>query len=247
MKFQRMLPCLVLALTCTAAVAGSKNPQDNTKPFLLESAKVVMKVAADGSAKDLSCDSKVEANICSMLLRAVPGWKFAPGQRAGVASEMEVTMTLSLVAVPRAGGFGVQATYAWLVPKSDLTDSNIGFESRRLNPPIYPQDAMRRGRTAIVIVELWPQPDSKFPRVGKVWFHGKPASARNEFVSATLNAVAKWEINRGSPEQLSFCVPVEYTLGGPVGPPQGAAPCESTYIQGYAPPKLITDVTKAAL
>ena len=247
MKSNPLIPALLLALCCTSAVAGTSNPKGNNGPFVLDAAKLSLTVSAEGRAKDVACDAKVEANLCSMLQRAVPGWKFTPGQRAGVASEMEINMTLSLVAVPKAGGFGVQATYAWLEPSSDVSDGNVGLDSRRLNPPVYPFDAMRRGRTGVVIVELWFQPGSEVPRVGKIWFKGQPAKPKNEFVAATLVAVSKWKIRPGTPEQLSFCVPVEYTLGGPVGNPQGSAPCVPTYADGFAPPKLLTDVTRAAL
>ena len=241
------MAALLLAAAGSVAVAGTEKAEDNTKPFLLNPAMLTLTVAADGTPKDPTCGPKVEATICPIVLRAVPKLKFTPGKRDGVATAMDINLTLGLVAVPKPGGFGVQATQAWVVTRTEMTDANISFQSRRLNPPIYPRNSLMRGKTGVVIVELWPQPDSEFLRVGKIWFQGKPTNLHNEFVTATLNAVAKWTINRGAPEQLSFCVPVEFTLGGPVTVPQPATPCEATYVEGYAPPKLLTDVAQVAL
>ena len=242
-------PLLLLAGIGVASATDRKNPAESTKPFLLNPAFVSLTIGADGTPSNASCTRDTVPEICSLLLRAVPTWKFSPGLRGGVPVAMDSALSLSLVAVPKPGGFGVQATFAWLNPRPAPTNEpNGALESRRNNPPRYPPEAMRRGKTAVVILELWRQPDSEFPRVGKIWIDGKPVDRKNDFVAATLDAVAKWKVEPGLAEQLSYCVPVEYSLGGDGrAPPKGSAPCEPTYVEGFAPPRLLTDVTTAKL
>lgn len=239
------LTLLFVAFSIGAAAAEEKLGA-NGKPIWLDPTELLMKVSADGSPMDASCAPTVAPTICPLLLRVVPDWKFSPGLRAGVATEMEVSLTLYLVAVPKPGGFGLQSIRSWTNVKSGLVGSAIDPETRRINPPRYPTDNLRKGRTGIVVMELWPQPGSDYARVGQVWFDGKPSSRRNDFVAATLDAAAKWKVNRGSAEQLSFCVPVEYTLDKKPRGGMDDTPCVATYVDGFAPPKLITDVAKAS-
>lgn len=244
-----VLPVLLLAGAGLATAADKRNPAEATKPFLLQPVPILLDIGADGTPSNARCAPGAAPETCVIVLRAVPNWKFSPGLRGGVPVPMEAALTLNMVAVPKPGGFGVQATFAWLNPRPPHTEQpNAALDSRKNNPPRYPPEAMRRGKTGTVILELWPQPDSEFPRVGKIWFQGKPADGRNEFVAATLEAVAKWKTQAAVPEQLSYCTPVEYSLAADSRPPpKSTAPCEPTYVEGFAPPKLLTDVTAAKL
>ena len=246
MKPRLLALTLLLGAFSNAAPAVQEKLGANGKPVWLDPAELLMKVSTDGSPKDVSCAPTVAMTICPLLLRVVPTWKFSPGLRAGVATEMAISLTLELVAVPKPGGFGLQSIRGWTYVKSGLVGSAVDPETRRLNPPRYPSDQLRKGRTGIVVIELWDQPDSDYARVGQVWFDGKPSSRRNDFVAATLDAAAKWKINSGSAEQLSFCVPVEYTLDKKPRGGKDDTPCVATYADGFAPPKLITDVAKAS-
>lgn len=237
---------LLLGTFPHAASAAEERKGANGKPIWLDPAELLMRVAPDGSPKDVRCAPTVASTICPSLLRVVPNWKFTPGLRAGVATEMDISLTLYLVAVPKPGGFGLQSIRGRTDVKSGLVGSAIDPETQRFNPPRYPGEHLRKGRTGIVVMEIWPQPDSDYPRFGQVWFDGKPSSRKNDFVTATLDAAAKWKLKRGSPEQLSFCEPVEYTIEKNPHAGMDDTPCVASYVEGFAPPKLITDASKAS-
>ena len=181
MNFNLLALTLLLGAFSYAAPAVEEKLGANGKPIWLDPAQLLMKVSTDGSPKDVSCAPTVAPTICPVLLRVVPTWKFTPGLHAGVATEMEISLTLYLVAVPKPGGFGLQSVRGWTYVKSGLVGSAVDPETRRLNPPRYPGDHLRKGRTGIVVMELWHQPDSHYARVGQVWFDGKPSSRRNDF------------------------------------------------------------------
>ncbi|OGT58257.1 MAG: hypothetical protein A3E01_03700 [Gammaproteobacteria bacterium RIFCSPHIGHO2_12_FULL_63_22] len=243
----RLLTLIFLLVAFSnVAPASGKKPDANGKPIWLEPAQLTLTVSKDGSPRDVACVPTVAPMICKLILPVVSTWNFTPGLRAGLATEMELSMELDLVAVPKPGGFGVQAIRAWTHVRSGLVGSAIDPETRRVNPPRYPADHLRKGRTGMVVMELWPQPDSDYARVGQVWFDGKPSSRKNDFVTATLDAAAKWKTNRGSAEQLSFCVPVEYTIEGRPRAGMDDTPCVATYVEGFAPPKLLTDVANVS-
>ena len=171
---QLVLAGLWIALASAAAAAP-----DTTSSIVLDPAKLTLSITADGSPADVACNPKVTPAICPILLRAVSAWKFKPGQRDGHATAMNVDLTLNIAAVPKAGGYGIQAT------RSDLRLSPPSVAGALapdfllpLTPPRYPLNDQMASRAGLVVLELLLQPGSDQPRIGQIWLVSKPATEK---------------------------------------------------------------------
>lgn len=207
-----------------------------------------MRVNADGTPSGVACGPTVAPELCPVLTQAVSRWRFAPGQRDFAPAAIDIWLGLNLVAIRKAEGFSIQATRAGISPRNPGAAGDIEPESRSMNPPAYPRDEMRRGKAAVVVLELSPQPGSPHPLVQQAWVGGKPAASGDPFVKASREAVAKWVLGGMPPEQLSTCTTIEFMFDAPKSgrARPDTAPCVPTYKDGFALPKLLTDPLTAS-
>ena len=235
-----------LAAICPPALAlvETTGSDASAKGTTLKPSILSVSVGADGTPVSVACKPEVAQFLCPILVKAVSGWKFSPGQRAGVPAAMYIALTLDLVAVPKPGGFGVRATGSSIEVAAMLADGTLAPSQTGLSPPRYPPEENRLGRTGSVLLELLLQPDSDVPRIGKAWFNGGPPRTHNPFVIAATAAAAGWKINH-VPEQQSVCVPVDFFLSRRIPRDREKEPCKPTYAAGFAPPTLITKVESA--
>lgn len=237
----------LIVLLAAAALPGLAQCVEQ-KGTELAPVSLSMRVNPDGTLSGVACGPMVSPALCPVLTKAVSRWKFAPGRRDSVPAAIDIWLSLNLVAVRKAEGFSIQATHADLSARSLGVTGDIEPEARRLNPPVYPHDEMRRGKVAVVILELSPQPGSPHPLVGQAWIGGKAARPGDPFLQASRAAVAKWELAGLPPEQLTTCVTIEFTLSSPKPgrPRPDTAPCVDAYRDGFVLPKLLTDPLTAS-
>jgi hypothetical protein len=237
------LACVLLAGTSSAGAAGQKGTP-------LSPVSMSLRINPDGSQSNLACGPTVAAALCPVLTKAVSRWKFAPGKRAGAPAAIDVWLGLRLAAVEKPGGFAIQATSAHVDLRNASWDvSGIDPNSRRLHPPTYPREELRRGKGALVIVEISRQPGSPHPLPGATWVDGRPDDGRNPFVKASRDAIVTWELEPWPAERLTACVPMEFTTGTPksgTGGRPDTKPCVDRYADGLVLPTLQTDPTTAA-
>ena len=226
----------------TGTVSADTVPAAGTGPLKLDPVVVYGTVDAAGAIGNLSCGPKVAENICKVMTGAVAGWQFKPGTRAGQPAAMDINLNLGVVAVPQAKGYSLQVTGALLSSKqSDSASSGPG--APQFGPPVYPPDEARRGLGGIVDIEILLQPPSEKPQIGRLWFNGAESDRRQVFVKAATNAVQRWKLPTLPPEQLTLCVPIEFTSdSGPSNPTDRKSPCSPRYAEGFALPVLITKV-----
>lgn len=228
--------CLTALLLVVPFAAHGK-----AEPILLKPITLTLSVDAQGKPSKVACAGSVAEPICSILVRAVSGWKFTPGKVANVDAAMDGRLTLTMEATPRPSGYGLRGLDAFLETAFIATRTKRDPETR----PRYPEEEQRRGKTARVVVEVWPQPEGKPPRVGNVWVNGKAAGHGNPFAKATIESSKSWMLIT-DPTQRALCIVVDYSLGRrPPEPSHDTRPCKPTFVEGYALPVLLTDVTSA--
>jgi hypothetical protein len=101
---------------------------------------------------------------------------------------------------------------------------------------------MRRGIGGIVDIEILLQPPTETPQIGRLWFNGVESDRRQVFVKSAANAVARWKLPALPPEQLTLCVPIEFTLYDGPEDTGRKSPCSPRYAEGFALPVLVTKV-----
>jgi hypothetical protein len=183
----------------------------------------------------------VAENICKAMSATVATWQFKPGTRAGQPAAMDVNLNIGVVAIPREKGYSLQVTDALLFAKQGGAGPGAG--ESQYSPPVYPPDEARSGKGGVVDVEILLQPPADKPQLGRLWFNGVESDRRQVFVKAATNAVARWKLPTLPPEQLTLCVPIEFTTDE--GPPASAprkSPCSPRYAEGFALPVLVTKV-----
>lgn len=234
---------LILAIVfgigaASAQPRGAKLPEGARR---LEPTQLALTVGADGRPDDIRCVSENARRLCALLTRAVSGWRFEPGRRNEVAEAMAVFLDLTLVAVPEQAGFAVKAEDSELSLRGSTEES-----IPPMSPPAYPQDAMRRGITGSVELELLIEPGRPTYRVGRIWFNGKPVeNRRNDLVWAAVKAAESTPVRSPPPELLSGCVQVNFILEPGPSPRRREKACKDAHVPGFTPPKLLTDVTQA--
>jgi hypothetical protein len=235
------LLCLTALLLVIPIAAQGKG-----EPVPLQPSKLTLSIDSQGKPSDVACAEDVAEPICSVLVRAVSQWEFSPGRISGANAAMDAWLTLTMEALPRDDGFGLRAVDAKLGHKTAAGFAPyIDFESRRLNPPQYPAEELKQGLAGTAVLELWHQPGTDLPRIGKVWFDGRPANNRDRLAQAAVRAAKAWRLMRGNPNQLSLCLPVAFYSSSPSAVSMDTAPCQPTFVEGYALPVLLTDVTTA--
>jgi hypothetical protein len=238
---QLALASSLLLLSTMAKAEEAKN-----SGIVLAPAKLIISVEVDGKPSNIQCRPDIGTTLCPLLVRSVSTWRFVPGTRANVATVMDVEMSLSLAAVEKADGYGVRASRASLMPLTPRMRSKFLLsEDRSFTPPRYPLRDQMAGRWGLVMLELLLQPDSDVPQIGRMWFNGKPANERTAMVKAAVDAANSWPIDH-VPEQLSHCMPIAFAIDEQPKLANGTEPCKSTYVEGFAPPTLITDATSAS-
>lgn len=205
----------------------------------LDPAQLALTISDQGSPTNIRCVGA--ANLCDVLTKAVAHWKFAPARRDAVAEGANVFLTLGLVAVPKEGGFSLRAIDAELALRGPTEDV-----LRPLAPPGYPSDALRRGATGVVEVELIIEPGRPTYRAGRRWFNGKESTRRLQLVDAAVDAAERTQVRTPPPELLSECVVVEFSLQKVASTRQHPKACKDSHVAGYEPPRLVTDATQAS-
>jgi hypothetical protein len=234
--------CLATALfACSASAHAGK---DESKPIPLNPNMLTLSVDAAGAISGLACKSEIPEPTCRILTKTVSNWKFAPGLREGAPVAMDIELILSMVAIPKEGGYGLRAVDASI--QEARTPGTQSPVSRGMGPPAYPAEELRRGLGGTVVLELWVEPGSDTVRVGKRWFNRQPAGNGNRFAAAAANAARSWKIDGADGRQKSYCVAATFMPND--GKPPGTldtSPCKPTYVEGYAPPTLLTPVDTA--
>jgi hypothetical protein len=239
-----------LGAACLAAALAAPAGAVEQKGTPLVPVSMSLRVNADGSQSDLACGPTVVAELCPVLRKGISGWAFAPGLRDGAPAAIDVWLSLQLVAIEKPGGFAIQATRATISARpGDAVGGGVDPHTRKLHPPRYPVEQMRRGKGALVVIEITRLPDSVVPVLGQAWINGAPAADGDPFVLASRAAMAKWELEPWARELVSVCVPIEFTMDAPrpLGAPfPSTAPCVNRYAEGFALPKLLTDPATAS-
>jgi hypothetical protein len=237
---------LVLALLSASAAIRAAD----RKPVALQPIRIDFTVTHDGKATLFKCPANLPESICQGVVRGVSAWTFAPGRRNSVPANIEVAIALRLEATPSGNGYQLMAKSASLDLPTTLAADQQSATAGRVPKPIYPTDELRRGRTGLVTLELWPQPGTDKPRIGRTWFNREAAGKHDRLVDAAAASAVQWALKPMAPEQKSICLTVEFSLGlGRAAPDHNDStlPCEPTYIEGFAPPKLVTEVANTKL
>ena len=95
-----MVRMICLGFALTFSMVTMANPEKDS-PIVLVPAKLTLSVGADGKPGNVACKPEVMKAMCPLLVKAVSGWTFEPGQREGVPTSMNVGLTLYMVAFPK--------------------------------------------------------------------------------------------------------------------------------------------------
>ena len=123
--------------------------------------------------------------VAAPLERAIGGWRFAPGRVDGVAAPTETMLTLDVRFVAVDGG-----RYAIRIDDA-RTGGRVDPESSRRHFPRFPNQALKRGLFAMIVVKVDYDASGKVVAVEPQADLGVNASRSLE--KATVAAVRQWE------------------------------------------------------
>jgi hypothetical protein len=206
-------------------------------PMRMRPMVVALDLDASGKASNFQCVPPMSDGVCAVLTKAAAKWQFSPGITENVATPMSIKILLALEGTKRDGGYELHAIGA-TVSQTDGGAIVTVKPAPTLTPPRYPAHENRRGVVGNVVLELWPNPVTRQSKVRNAWFNGKPAGDRNALVAAAIKAAETWSLEL-PPGTLSVCIPIGFSLNA-AAPPGDLTPCAPTYVEGYAPPKLLT-------
>lgn len=163
---------------------------------------------ARGTVTRLDAIGGLEPEVAAPLEHAIGGWRFEPGRVDGVAAPTETTLTLDVSFVPGDGD-------RYTIRIDDArTGGHVDPESSRRHFPRFPNQALKRGLFAMVVVKVAYDESGKVVAVEPQADLGVNASRPLE--KATVAAVSRWEIE---PERVggravasSLLLPVCYSV-----------------------------------
>lgn len=234
------LPFAVVGAALLAASSALAKPSD--PPRRLDPARVIATIEEDGTPRNVRCLSPVAISVCPLLKKAITGWTFEAGKRDGVPAKIDIVLSLRLQAVEKDGGYALRPIDAELSLRgpTDVAEPDM-------KPPAYPPDAMRRGVTGVVELELFVDPGSDAYRVGRTWLDDRPPSRPHDLVRAAVKAAESWPVQPRAPEVIAECTTVIFVLKPGPDPKRRQKACKDTYVEGFTAPRLVTDVTLAPL
>ncbi|RYD15102.1 MAG: hypothetical protein EOP90_09140 [Lysobacteraceae bacterium] len=198
----RLLFVLVASCSCGTALAA-KAAQDL---HLTHSWRVALD--ASGAVTQLESIDTLDPAVAAPLERAISGWSFEPGRIDGVAAPTETTLTLDLRFVPADGD-----RYAIRIDDA-RTGGRVDAESSRRHFPRFPNQALKRGLFAMIVVKVDYDASGTVVAVEPQSELGLNASSSLE--KATVAAVRQWAIQ---PERVggravasSLMLPVCYSV-----------------------------------
>ncbi len=179
-------------------------------------------VDRNGSVRGYEIKTALTPEITSLLDRSVRQWKFEPMLRDGAPAYVRNDMYVSLVAAKVSEGYRLRI-------------ERVRFggtrKARRMDPPRYPMEALRKGLSATVLVALRisPKGDVLEAAVAQSALTGVKASQRaadnwlGEFDRMALAAAKRWKYEAADPAagdmpETTQLVPVEFTVDSPVAP-----------------------------
>ena len=194
---------LLVGLSCSGAALAAKPAQDL---HLTQSWRVSLD--ASGAVTHLEPTDTLEPAVAAPLERAIGGWRFAPGRVDGVAAPTETMLTLDVRFVAVDGD-----RYAIRIDDA-RTGGRVDPESSRRHFPRFPNQALKRGLFAMIVVKVDYDASGKVVAVEPQADLGVNASRSLE--KATVAAVRQWEIQ---PERVggravasSLVLPVCYSV-----------------------------------
>jgi TonB family protein len=169
--------------------AWSKKQADPTSKVSMFRVDYRLVLAADGSIELLKAQNEtISPVLTDNLEKQIRRWKFTPGKVSGVTQRTETNLSLSIEAVPEAGGdYQVRIVNAntgvWLTPG-------------KMVAPRYPVDELRNGGEAVLSLLVTYDADG---RVTDAVRPGEKIKGMASFELASIQAVKQW---RFEPEKI---------------------------------------------
>jgi TonB family protein len=166
-----------------------------------------VQINAEGTATSIEFDGQRDGDLTprfrEMLMERLRRVEFEPALVDGRAVSSETSLYVLLGVDEGPNGFGPLAIDSiCMVP---------GY--RKVSPPRYPNNKLRRGLEGHVVVELAYDADGRVTEAEVV----DAARADRDFARAALNAARQWEFEPqkvdGKPVPGTATVPVYFTLG----------------------------------
>ncbi|WP_297831484.1 energy transducer TonB [Thermomonas sp.] len=204
-------------------------------------------IAPDGSVAGHELDSQAQLSpaLTAFIDRAVAHWRFSPVVVDGQAVRVRVPMSLRLVLRPTPdGNYEARIASTWFMSGSDgaQADTNTQRVARRMQPPVYPTEALRMGGKGVVYLNVTYGPDGKvtqvYARQVNLRVLGTEAQMdrmRDQFAEASIRAARRWVFappttgKEAERAVWSVVVPVDFRLSGEAGPRPGEW---ETYVPG---------------
>lgn len=178
----------------------------------------------EGAVYQYEIETALTPEIKALIDRSVRRWRFEPMVRNGMPVHARNEMYLNLLATKVASGYQLRV---------ERVRFGASRKAKRMDPPRYPMEAVRRGIMATVLVAL------RIDQQGKVIdavaaqssLTGVKASKRaaddwlGEFDRVAVGAAKKWkfeaaDLEAGDVPETTQLVPVEFTVDS-AGPREG--------------------------
>lgn len=164
-----------------------------------------LSVSAEGRIVRLEFLRELSPELEQFLRARVLTWTIEPARRGGRAVGGDTTLYLDLSLEPAGKDVIVRVAKA-----------STGPRQRKTIPPIYPADAIRRRRQAIVFATADVRADGTVAAVSARMVAGKGDG--RSFVTAAERSIARWtfvpERVDGVPVATRVQVPIEFRLSG---------------------------------
>lgn len=217
-----------LAWLCMAGIASAAGPEEVSQQ--IEASMLLagtIEIEADGSVRGYSIDNegKVPDYVLENLAKWVPGWRFKPVLVDGKAVPARARMSLRMLA-RSSGEDKFEISIAATSFGDDDSRPTDKVRSRRMGPPRYPEDLIRKGvqGTALLVLRVGRQGKVEEAVVERVNLRVSASeeqmeSFRERLAAAAAEAARRWTFVPPSTGALaqqsswSVRVPIDFNLG----------------------------------
>jgi hypothetical protein len=213
-----LLQRIACAVALTIGAIDTASAQKATTPVIEITATGEIQIAPDGHVNDYQLKSKLSPTIAALIDRNARSWQFEPVVVDGKAVIAKTKMTLYLRGEPTSGD-----SYS-------LSIANVNFGTlthSKLEPPVYPPEAVRVGLGAKVVLNILIDVDGKVieavagqTSLGRRAKNEQEAEAWRElFEKASIKAVKHWryywsELVDGKPTKRRYAIaPLVFSIG----------------------------------
>ncbi len=251
-----LLAAVLLAVFALSTASAAAVDRTKVESSLKVSGFVIIDTDGSVAGHELDPQAPLTPALTDFIGSSIAHWRFEPVVVDGRVVRARVPMRLRLAIHPTPdGNYEARIASTWFMSGSDgaQADTNTQRVARRMQPPVYPTEALRMGGKGVVYLNVTYGPDGKVTQVYArqvnlrvLGTESQMDRMRNQFAEASIRAARRWEFappttgKEAERAEWSVVVPVDFRISGEAEPRSGGW---ETYVPGPIknPPVLSRD------